>query len=44
MLSYAVLLEVNQKDRETRSENYAPASFAYLKKKKKKIIVETWSF
>lgn len=34
MLSHLVLFAVDQKDRETRSENYAPASTAYFKKKK----------
>ena len=41
MLSYSVLFEVDQKDRETRSENYAPASTVNFKKKNE---IETRSF
>lgn len=40
MLSCSVLLGVDQKDHETRLENYAPASTAYLKN----IIIGIWSF
>lgn len=42
MLSHSVLFEADQKDRETRSENYAPASTVNFKKKKN--VIETQSF